>query len=287
MAKSVKSNPIIFAEIENRVKQFDAAGRTASIALLLWFLETVYRLDQVEAEDAVCDSPGDAGFDAVAADDLRREIVVFQAKRCESIPATLGDVDLKIFVGSLAQLNTATSVKKLITTTFNADLKQLLLDLDVAEKINADYKIRAIFVTNVAANRDATTYLAHAESAGHYVDLWDLNRLRPVLDQLRRDWFVPDNVRLEVDSKRLFRIGVSKTEPDLVYAAIRARQLVHLPGIDDSRVFAQNVRLGLGSTRVNDDILESVKHKQEHRDFLTFTMDLQSYPNKSHYAAKI
>jgi len=158
MAKSVKSNPIIFAEIENRVKQFDAAGRTASIALLLWFLETVYRLDQVEAEDAVCDSPGDAGFDAVAADDLRREIVVFQAKRRESIPATLGDVDLKIFVGSLAQLNTATSVKKLITTTFNADLKQLLLDLDVAEKINADYKIRAIFVTNVAANRDATTY---------------------------------------------------------------------------------------------------------------------------------
>ena len=65
-------------------------------------------------------------------------------------------------------------------------------------------------------------------------------------------------------------MGASKTEPDLVYAAIRARQLVHLPGIDDSRVFAQNVRLGLGSTRVNDDILESVKQKHEHRDFLTF-----------------
>jgi len=270
MAKTIKSDPTVFAELETPVKRFDAAGRTRSIALLLWFLETVYRLDQVDAEDAVCDSPGDAGFDAIAANDLRREIVVFQAKRREKLPATLGDVDLKAFVGSLAQLGSAASVKKLAATTANADLKQLLLDLDVAAKVDAGYTIRAIFVTNVAANRDANAYLSHAETNGHNVDLWDLNRLRPVLEQLRRDWFVPDNIRLEVDPKRLFRIGASKTEPDLVYAAIRARQLVHLPGIDDSRVFAQNVRLGLGSTRVNDDILETVKHKNEHRDFLTF-----------------
>lgn len=43
-----------------------------------------------------------------------------------------------------------------------------------------------------------------------------------------------------------------------------------LPGIDDSRVFAQNVRLGLGSTRVNDDIISSVLSKGEHKHFLTF-----------------
>ncbi len=270
MAKTIKSDPTTFEDLESRAKRFDAVGRARSISLLLWFLETVYRLDQVEAEDAVCDSPGDAGFDAIAANDLRRELVVFQAKRREKLPATLGDVDLKTFVGSLTQLGSAASVEKLAATTANADLKQLLLDLDVAAKINAGYSVRAIFVTNIVANRDATAYLSHAEADGHNVDLWDLNRLRPVLEQLRRDWFVPDNVRLEVDPKRLFYVGPSKTEPNLLYAAIRARQLVHLPGIDDSRVFAQNVRLGLGSTRVNDDILESVKHKNEHRDFLTF-----------------
>ncbi len=270
MAKTTRSDPKIFAELESRVQRFDAVGRVSSIALLLWFLETVYRLDQVEAEDAVCDSPGDAGFDAIAANDLRQEIVVFQAKRREKLPAMLGDVDLKTFVGSLAQLCSRTAVEKLVATTFNADLKKLLLEFDVASKVDAGYKIRAIFVTNVTANRAAIDYLSHAEADGHNVDLWDLNRLYPVLDQLRRDWFVPENVRLEVDSKRLFYVGASKTEPDLLYAAIRARQLVHLPGIDDSRVFAQNVRLGLGGTRVNDDILESVKNKKEHRDFLTF-----------------
>lgn len=270
MAKIIKSDPKLFAELENLVQRFDAVGRVPSIALVLWFLETVYRLDQIEAEDAVCDGPGDAGFDAIAADDLRREIVVFQGKRREKLPATLGDVDLKTFVGSLAQLSSRTAVEKLVTTTPNGDLRQLLLDYDVAAKIDAGYRLRAIFIANVAAIRAATDYISHAEADGHIIDLWDLNRLQPVLDQLRRDWFVPEDVRLEVDPKRLFYVGASKTEPDLLYAAIRATELVRLPGIDDSRVFAQNVRLGLGGTRVNDDILESVKTKKEHRDFLTF-----------------
>ena len=43
--------------------------------------------------------------------------------------------------------------------------------------------------------------------------------LKQEIDQLRRDWFVPDNVRLEVDPDRLFFVGTSKTQPELVYAA--------------------------------------------------------------------
>src|SRR5439155_1580360 len=61
-----------------------------------------------------------------------------------------------------------------------------------------------------------------------------------------------------------------KGNPRLVFASISARQLVKLPGIDDTRVFAQNVRLGLGRTRVNKEILASVKSKEEHPKFLTF-----------------
>jgi AIPR protein len=270
MAKITKSDPEIFVELETLVRRFEAVGRAPTIALILWFLETVYRLDQVEAEDAVCDGPGDAGFDAIAADDLRREIIVFQGKRREKLPAMLGDVDLKALVGSLSQLSSRKAVEKLVSTTSNANLKHLLLEYDVAAKVGAGYRIRAIFVANVAANRDAINYLSHVEADGYFVDLWDLNRIQPVLEQLRRDWFVPEKVRLELNPRRLFHVGASKNEPDLLYAAIRAAQLVRLPGIDDSRVFAQNVRLGLGGTRVNDDILESVKNKKEHRDFLTF-----------------
>ena len=145
-----------------------------------------------------------------------------------------------------------------MAVTKNADLQQLLVELRIGEKVEAGFTTRPIFLTNVTANQDAANYLQQARAAGHEIDLLDLDRLIPVLEQLKRDWFVPDEVRLAIDPQRLFYVGGSRREPNLLYVAVRARQLVHLPGIDDSRVFAQNVRLGLGGTRVNDDILESV-----------------------------
>jgi len=63
--------------------------------------------------------------------------------------------------------------------------------------------------------------------------------------------------------------------PRLVLAAVPARDLVRIPGISDFRVFAQNVRLGLGRTRVNREIDKSVKTKSEHADFLSFHNGLQ------------
>lgn len=257
-------------ELEQNVARFSLPGRSKSIALLLWFLDAVYRLDEVEAQDAICDRQGDGGLDAIAVDDAHQEIVVFQSKRREGLHATLGDVDLKTFVGSLSQIATPESVDALVKTTRNEELQALLADLDVAGKVKAGYKHRAIFVTNVAANEDALAYLEQAVRDGHVLELWDTTRLSPVLKQLKRDWFVPDQSKLKVDPARLFAIGPSKTAPDLIYVAIRARDLVALPGIDDSRIFAQNVRLGLGSTRVNDDILATIKTKGEHASFLTF-----------------
>lgn len=270
MAKYAESDPALFSAIEAQTRPFEAPGRTQSAALLLWFLETVYRLDDVEAQDAVCDRKGDAGFDAIIADDLRKEIVVLQAKRREKLPATLGDTDLKVFVGSLAQLTSEAAVKALAAKTENDDLKALLSDLDVGGKVEAGYRIRAIFVCNIAGNADARSYIEIARRDGHQLDVWDLARFGPVLKQLEREWFVAEEARLRIDPKKLFYYGDSKTAPTLVYAAVRAQELVALPGLEDSRIFAQNVRLGLGSTRVNDDILESVKNKSEHHEFLTF-----------------
>lgn len=270
MPRPIRTDPDDFAELEGHVAAFDLPGRNKSAALLLWFLDAVYRLDQVEAQDAVCDKEGDAGFDAIVVDDVHQEIAVFQSKRRERLPATLGDVDLKIFVGSLSQIATPESVYALASTARNQELRALLTDLDLAGKVKAGYRRRAIFITNVAANEDARAYLAQATRDGHVLDVWDSARLSPVLKQLKRDWFVTDESRLRVDPARLFALGSSKTAPDLIYAAIGAKALVELPGIDDSRIFAQNVRLGLGTTRVNDDILATVKTPSEHVSFLTF-----------------
>lgn len=268
--KRIQSDQKDFDALTKLVKPHEAKGRSLSVSLLLWFLETVYRLDEVEAADAVCDSPGDAGFDAIAVDDSREEIVVFQAKRREKLPGTLGDTDLKEFVGALAQIATQQAAKKLAANTTSADLERLLDELDVPAKLGAGYKVRAIFLTNVAADHTALNYAEQAAADGNVLDLWDLPRLSPVLKQLAKDWFVSESCHLQIDPSRLFIRGGTKREPELLYVAVRARQLVHLPGIDDSRVFAQNVRLGLGGTRVNDDLAISVRAKSEHKDFLAF-----------------
>jgi hypothetical protein len=268
-AKWIKSDPNDFDALEAFVAHFEAKGRTNSAAFLIWFLQTVYRLDDVEAEDAVCDRQHDEGFDAIVVNDQRREIVVFQAKRKEKIPATLGDTDLKAFVGSLAHLKSQDSIEHLVKTTKNDQLAKLLERTQVAEKIGAGYTVRPIFVANVAADNNASKYMPQAIAAGHPLELWDLARLGPVLNQLSRDWFIEEQSKLKTRSDRVFVIG-AKREPKLIYAAVRASELAKLPGIEDLRIFAQNVRLGLGNTRVNTEIVDSLNSKDEHPNFIAF-----------------
>ncbi|MFL6350421.1 MAG: hypothetical protein ACJ74Z_01020 [Bryobacteraceae bacterium] len=42
-----------FSALEKVLGPLTIPGRTASASFLVWFLQTVYRLEQVEAEDAV------------------------------------------------------------------------------------------------------------------------------------------------------------------------------------------------------------------------------------------
>lgn len=113
-ANWTKSDPKDFETLKNYVKPHEAKGRTESAALLIWFLRTIYRLDDVDAEDAVCDRKHDEGIDALVVNDPRREIIIFQSKRSEKLPSTLGDVALKNFVGSLAHFKNKKSVENLI-----------------------------------------------------------------------------------------------------------------------------------------------------------------------------
>ena len=124
-------------------------------------------------------------------------------------------------------------------------------------------------MTNVSADDNAIKYLPQAEKAGHQVELWDLNRVAPVLKQLSREWFIEEEFKLKTSPDRLFVIG-PEANPKLIYAAVKASELAKLPGIDDLRIFEQNVRLGLGNTRVNTEIIDSLNNKAEHPNFIAF-----------------
>jgi hypothetical protein len=269
MPKRIASDPTAFKKLGELIKEHEASGRTRSAAFLIWFLQTVYRLDTVAAQDSVCDRKADMGIDALSVDDDQSEVVLFQAKRRESLPATLGDADLRQFVGSIKQFQTRESIDRIATETSNMELRNLLLNNRIAEKIASGYKIRPIFIANVAADKNARAYLKSASAGGVIIDLWDLERLTPILNQLAKEWFVQTPITLKLAPNKCFAQG-ERGNPGLVFASVPALELVRLPGIDDTRVFAQNVRLGLGKTRVNNEIFESVKRKSEHGQFLTF-----------------
>ena len=51
-------------------------GRTESHAFLVWFLMHFMRLDDTEAQDAVCDGPDDKGIDGIYVDSNLETIFV-------------------------------------------------------------------------------------------------------------------------------------------------------------------------------------------------------------------
>jgi hypothetical protein len=264
-----KTDAAAFKSLETVLMPYGIVGRTPSVSMLIWFLQTIFRLDEVESQDAVCDKKLDKGIDALFVNDGDEEIVLFQAKRSSTASSTLGDTDLKDFIGSLAQFRKESSVAALASTTKNSDLKRLLTDNNVAAKIGSGYQLHPVFVTNLAANTDAEEYLKLAPEAGDQIDLWDLQRISPILLQVtKQEWFVAEKALLKLDPELIYVQGDDAAKPDLVVAAISAKELVKLTGISDTRIFAQNVRLGLGKTRVNTELIASIRDAKEHPKFL-------------------
>ena len=97
-------------------------GRTESHSFLVWYLQHYYRLDDTESHDTVCDGPDDKGIDGIYVDENFETVVVFQAKLVQNSDRTLGDTQLKEFVGTLAQFNTPSEIERISSTTSNAEL---------------------------------------------------------------------------------------------------------------------------------------------------------------------
>jgi len=73
-------NYLEYAKMAQMVKPYTDKGRPISIAFLNWFLEHIYRLDQVAAEDTICDKSNDRGIDGIYVDENQLEIHVLQSK---------------------------------------------------------------------------------------------------------------------------------------------------------------------------------------------------------------
>jgi hypothetical protein len=246
---------------------YKVPGREEASAFLSWFLVNIYRLDIIEVQNIVCDGHGDKGIDGIYVNESEECIDIFQSKTVQKSSKTLGDTQLKEFVGSLEQLETPEGVESMISTTGNSQLKNLLIeckDLLTSSK----YTIRGIFVTNAVKDSNAVSFL-EATSLTTQLKVWD----KPLIIQM----YVPSEKAIPATSEIAFDVfGYDYVEYNVgntakvVIAPVSAVDLVQMEGIENQQLFDLNLRKDLEKTKVNKDIGKSINNASEHGNFLLY-----------------
>jgi hypothetical protein len=179
-----------YANLKKILATYEVKGRTESASFLNWFLENVYRLDDVAADDAICDESNDKGIDAIYLDHNDEEIHFFQAKVRQNPAATVGDVALKNLAGSLAQFQTATAIDALLQGQANVNLKRIITKFDLKGMVESGYGVVGVFVTNELMDTAAKEYLA-INSA---LTVYDRSRIANETIDLEKDGGIADGV---------------------------------------------------------------------------------------------
>ena len=78
-------------------------------------------------------------------------------------------------------------------------------------------------------------------------------------------WFVNETANLKVDPAKLYSLG-DNSNPDLVMAAISAKELIKLAGISDTTIFAQNVRLRVVKVGEDRSLAASIAYKTNNQN---------------------
>lgn len=251
--------------ILNHIEPYKLGSRTESSAFLVWFLQHVYRLDDVESDDAVCDGPGDKGIDGIYVYDNLDRIDVFQSRLVTTAKGkTLGDAQLKEFVGSLAQFGSPDRVRDVASTTSNHELKKLLTSNDIAKKIEDGYMVRGVFVTNAPRDCNAETYLSYQAN----LVLFDRESIMSSYVPDARTILGSTPISFDVYGYDSLELNAGGTR--VIIAPLSATQLVKLDGLASGALFAWNVRQSLGRTKVNKEITKSIQDPVEHGKFLLY-----------------
>jgi hypothetical protein len=265
----MEADELKYAPLKQRIKPIeDRTGLGESAAFLYWFLVNVYRLDETEAQDAVCDNQNDKGIDGIYVDHNNEEVHFLQAKLRQGANPKVGDLGPKNLMGSLQQFDDAEKVEAILAGNAHSDLKKLLQRAQVGEMVKNGYSLVGVYVTNESHNSDSEAYA----------------NITPGIRILERAKIAERVVDLETDEakKASFTFNTSYVEPmtmqsgsgdsgaEMYVFPAQALQLVHLDGISDGSLFRANVRYTLGNTAVNRSIRQTISEKASHDHFVLF-----------------
>jgi len=254
------------SRLREEVNTYMCSGRNESAAFLAWYLKNFFRIEEQDAIDSVCDSRNDKGIDGIYVDEIGGEIYLFQSKFSPNDNREQGDNDLRNFVGARQWFESERSVGQLVASTASVELKSLVAQLEIADRISSGYSIYLQFVTNKMFDTNAKEFL---NLPSNILEGFDLNVL------FSKYTYIADE-EIQISPVSLSLSNLSRIEYNLpsgiitkVYP-IRANELLKLEGIRDRTLFYKNVRYGLGKTRVNKDIKKTILHASEHNNFFLY-----------------
>lgn len=250
--------------LREEVNQYICNGRQPSAAFLAWYLENFFRLDSQEAMDSVCDKKNDKGIDGIYVDDEAEVIYLFQSKYAQADNQTQGDRDLRDFFGASQWFVSEESVNRLLSSTACKELKSLVNLSNIIEKTS--YDVALCFVTNKKFNRHAKEFF---EVNKEVLDGYDIIQLFDKYTYFADEEIAFPEISLDLANSTKIEYNLSDGVPVKVYA-IRAKELMKLQGIQDRTLFYQNVRYGVGKTRVNKSITKTIIDVPEHNKFFLY-----------------
>jgi AIPR protein len=254
--------PPDFDLLEEQFAPHLIGNRTASTAMLAWFLENVWRLEPDEVEDALCDGGNDKGIDAIAVDADAREITIFQGKRRRTAERTQGEADLQRFRAVAIYFRGPDGIDDLLAAAPNDELRKLVERLRLRERLEEDesWTVNLVYVTNAERDASAESYLQTTRDESPRLELWDRGPVAGVAKRTERPGLLAGTFTLAPAAP----IVVKDLEDNVRMAItlVAANELIRLPGIDDLSLFELNVRLGLGKTKINKELAGTIQEEQ-------------------------
>ena len=231
-------------------------------------MTNVYRLDETEAKDAVCDKPNDKGIDGIYVDHNNEEIHFLQSKIRQGSTAKIGDVGPKSLMASVQQFDTVESIAVILNGNANDELKKLIHRAQLGEMVTNGYSLVGIYVTNESHNNDSVDY----ESITPGIRILECTKIAESVveldsDETKKASFAFNTTYVE---PMTMQSGAGDSAAEMYVFPAQALQLVHLEGISDGSLFRANVRYTLGNTAVNRSIRQTIFEKNSHDHFVLF-----------------
>lgn len=246
---------------EHELKPYEKRAPDFSGRFIRWFLENIFRLEEITADDACVDSKHDKGVDAIYVDDVSETVFIVQAKTKTKDNAEFGDTEIKEFYGTLGQFDSKEKIDDILLETTSETLKQTIFRTGLAAKVGSGYEVRGVFISNAKANKDAEAIITKLPR----IELYDAVEIANDYVDLAVDGGIKESYYFDVSDSEVIKYDAGGAAARLFLAP--ALNLLKMNGIADGRLFEQNVRLALGNTKVNKGLRQSIREKGEHKNF--------------------